>query len=155
MANALTNVIHLRTFLWENAEQNPANRPMVPPMDAIRYRQAIKLTPFHAADPSVSAKTGKEDPTARSVHSTSSDGECFDTVYPLLKIPSLIVRIVGNSEVTPKLLPSGRLTDRNSEIPWTGPVKEFAECIGDFAQIHTHSRQHPCFRKCGFYCPEN
>ena len=79
-ASAATHVIHWRPLLWENAEQNPATSPMEPLADAIRDNQTIQLTPFHAADPTVSAKTGKEDPTARNVHTTRSNGERLGTL---------------------------------------------------------------------------
>jgi hypothetical protein len=55
---------------------------MLPPADAIKYRQTTKLTPFHAADPRVSAKTGREDAKARNVHNIRSNEERLGFIQP-------------------------------------------------------------------------
>ena len=53
--------------MWEKAAKKPTKRPATPARDKKRYKPTAKLTPFHAALPTIIPRTGKEDPRERSV----------------------------------------------------------------------------------------
>jgi hypothetical protein len=61
-------VIQAKTILLEKTAQNPEKRPITPALDRSRYAATAKLTPFHAAAPTVMPRIGNADAKDISVH---------------------------------------------------------------------------------------